>query len=411
MTEPQILIVDDDPALLEALPQALQLRIQELRADTCNSALSALEHIAATDYDALVVDIKMPGIDGLELLSEIKKRRPDTPTLLITGHGDHELAVQALRGGAYDYVTKPIDREYFAEALRRAIECHRLGRDVAERRQDLLRQADELEKCVQERTLELREALHKEQVLRAELDQAKSALEAMSRQREAFISMIAHDLAAPLTTVRGYAELLGRPAVSEELRGRACKTIVAETRRMARLTEDLADAARLATGQFGIRVDSCDLVEIARQEVELAAQSADQHVIVLDAPRELVLQCDPDRMGQIFANLLTNAIKHTPAGHIRVRVWREGDEARVSVSDDGPGIPPDQAEHIFEAGRRLSQGGTGTHSNGSGLGLHIARGIAEAHGGRLWVDSNAEQGATFVLTLPLAAAPVGRRHT
>src|SRR5215204_2857926 len=107
-----ILIVDDDAALLEALPEVLRLRMDAPEIDTGNSAASALARIAQTDYDAAVVDIKMPGMDGLQLLAEIKKLRPDMPILLITGHGDHELAVQALRGGAHDYVTKPIDREY-----------------------------------------------------------------------------------------------------------------------------------------------------------------------------------------------------------------------------------------------------------------------------------------------------------
>ena len=126
MTAAQVLIVDDDPALLEALPEAIRLRMEDLDVDTSDSAQGALERIAETDYDALVVDIKMPGMDGLELLAEIKKLQPDTPTILITGHGDHELAVEALRGGAQDYVTKPIDRDYFVSSLSRAIECHRL---------------------------------------------------------------------------------------------------------------------------------------------------------------------------------------------------------------------------------------------------------------------------------------------
>src|SRR5437763_11640793 len=161
MTGAHILIVDDDPALLEALPEALRLRIDDLDVDTINSGREALEQIATTDYDALVVDIKMPGMDGLELLAEIKKLRPDTPTILITGHGDHELAIEALRLGAQDYVTKPIDRDYFVSSLSRAIEYHRLSQEIAARRVELVRHTEELEACVQERTLELREALHR----------------------------------------------------------------------------------------------------------------------------------------------------------------------------------------------------------------------------------------------------------
>ncbi len=108
MTEPRILIVDDDPALLEALSEMLQLRMEPIVVEKAESAAAALERIAATDYDTIVSDIKMPGMDGLTLLARIRELRPHTPTLLITGHGQHDLAVQALRGGAYDFIQKPM---------------------------------------------------------------------------------------------------------------------------------------------------------------------------------------------------------------------------------------------------------------------------------------------------------------
>jgi len=122
MSQPYILIVDDDTALLQALPQALYLRMKNIKVDTCDSALDALERVRKYDYDAIVSDIKMPGMDGLALLGKVRELRPDTPTLLITGHGDHSLAIQALRGGAYDFIQKPIEREYFVAALLRAIQ-------------------------------------------------------------------------------------------------------------------------------------------------------------------------------------------------------------------------------------------------------------------------------------------------
>jgi len=126
----RILIVDDDAALLEALPEALRLRMDGASIDTSETAKEALERIQETDYDAIVTDIKMPGMDGLALLQEIQTLRPGTPTLLITGHGEHDFAVQALRGGAYDFVQKPIDRDYFVASLERAVHVRRLDRQV-----------------------------------------------------------------------------------------------------------------------------------------------------------------------------------------------------------------------------------------------------------------------------------------
>src|SRR3989441_8030066 len=153
----RVLIVDDDPALLQALPQALRLRMHGVTVDTAESGAAALDRITAVGYDAIVTDIKMPGMDGLELLAEIRTQRPDTPTLMITGHGEHDLVVQALRSGAYDFLPKPIDRDYFVASLRRAIQTQELTRRVKEQQLALERHLNELEAIVEERTRELRE--------------------------------------------------------------------------------------------------------------------------------------------------------------------------------------------------------------------------------------------------------------
>ncbi|TMM28340.1 MAG: response regulator [Actinobacteria bacterium] len=141
----RILLVDDDTALLDALPEALRLRMNGIQIDTSETAVDALERIKQTDYDAIVSDVKMPGMDGLALLHEIRELRPSTPTLMITGHGERELAVQALRGGAYDFVQKPIDRDYFIASLERAIQRRVLVRQVEEQRLALERHARVLE--------------------------------------------------------------------------------------------------------------------------------------------------------------------------------------------------------------------------------------------------------------------------
>jgi DNA-binding NtrC family response regulator len=156
MTALHILIVDDDPALLQALPEALQLRMNGVTVDVADSAAAALDRIATRNYDAIVTDIRMPGMDGLALLAEIRGRQPHTPTLMITGHGEHDLAVRALRGGAYDFVQKPIDRDSFVASLYRAIRAHALIRRVKERQSALGRCASELEWIVGKTGRELR---------------------------------------------------------------------------------------------------------------------------------------------------------------------------------------------------------------------------------------------------------------
>ncbi len=152
----RVLIVDDDPALLQALPQALRLRMAEVTVETADSAEAALDRIAARDYDAIVTDIKMPGMDGLALLAEIRGRQPDTPILIITGHGEYDLSVRALRGGAYDFIQKPIDRDHFVATLYRAIRTHASNRRGRDRQLALERCTSELEGIVEKLGRELR---------------------------------------------------------------------------------------------------------------------------------------------------------------------------------------------------------------------------------------------------------------
>jgi two-component system sensor histidine kinase/response regulator len=151
-----VLIVDDDLALLEALPEALRLRMGGITVETADSAAAALDRIADRDYDAIVTDIRMPGMDGLKLLDEIRTRKPDIPTLIITGHGDNDLVVHALRGGARDFIQKPIDRDYFVAALYRAIREHVTARRLKEQQLAMESWADELERIVEKLERELR---------------------------------------------------------------------------------------------------------------------------------------------------------------------------------------------------------------------------------------------------------------
>src|SRR5438445_7252627 len=151
-TQGAVLLVDDELAVLQALPHALRLRMDGVSVDTADSAGLALDRIAARDYDAIVADIRRPGMDGLELLAEIRTRRPDTPTLMITAHGENDLVVGALRGGACDFIPKPIDREYFIAALRRAMETREARRGVKEQQLALEHHLSELEARVEERT-------------------------------------------------------------------------------------------------------------------------------------------------------------------------------------------------------------------------------------------------------------------
>lgn len=158
METAQILLVDDDPALLQALPRAVSLRMSNVEVHTAASAPQALELLHQHEYDAIVSDIKMPGMDGLALLDITSQQYPEVPVLLITGHGEHDLAIRALRGGAYDYLLKPIDRDDLLASLSRALHTRRLQREIQVQQQALEHYALDLERLVEQRTRELRAA-------------------------------------------------------------------------------------------------------------------------------------------------------------------------------------------------------------------------------------------------------------
>ena len=214
MMRPRVLVVDDDPALLEALPETICLRMPGVAVETCSSAAPALAQIGAVDYDAIVSDIKMPGMDGLALLSHIRAVRPDTPVLLITGHGEHDLAIRSLRAGAYDYVQKPIDREYFTASLGRAVQVRQLRRQIADQQQALARHAGRLEETVHERTTELRQTV---QQLRALTDVA-TAIHAARGADEVLRSVVdaACRLAGAAVAAAGFYRGDGGPAVPND---------------------------------------------------------------------------------------------------------------------------------------------------------------------------------------------------
>jgi signal transduction histidine kinase len=238
---------------------------------------------------------------------------------------------------------------------------------------------------------------------RAELERAGAELQAARARREELVSMIAHDLASPLTTLRGYAQLLARPHMPSSERERATRIIISESTRMTRLVQDLLDNREQSHGGFSLHLTEGDLVSIAREQIEIAAARSKRHTFALEAPEHLPATCDRERVAQIFGNLLGNAISYAPDSEIRVRVWRDGQDAHLSVGDDGPGIPHESLETIFEPGVRLRASANPHGPAEAGLGLSIVREIVQAHMGRIWAESAPGSGAVFRVVFPISA--------
>jgi signal transduction histidine kinase len=244
------------------------------------------------------------------------------------------------------------------------------------------------------------------------LRRRRAAAERAARVREEILAVVAHDLRNPLNTMHmGCSLLLDVTTTAEQpVERRQLKMMHRAGQRMKRLVQDLLDARRIHDGRLAVQRQAESMTTILDEAVELLRPLAEAEGIRLT--RELgealpTVFVDPARIHQVLSNLVGNAIKFTPrGGRITMRAQLVGDEVRVAVTDTGPGIAPDQLPHIF---CRFWQGQR-TDSRGLGLGLAIAKGIVEAHGGRIWVESRVGEGSVFLFAVPVVVgAGSGRR--
>ena len=219
-------------------------------------------------------------------------------------------------------------------------------------------------------------------------------------EREAFISLVAHELRNPLTILKTHIALLQRPGRDPQKQAAALATMANKARQLQRLIEDLLDVSRIATGHFAIEPAPADLVAIAREITQESQATTQRHRLQMLTERdELECVCDRQRVTQALSNLVSNAIKYSPdGGDIVVRVASDDTWARLSVEDHGTGLTEDDLAHLFQPYARILRV---REARGIGLGLFIAKGIAEAHGGAIAADSpGVGQGATFSIWIP-----------
>lgn len=268
------------------------------------------------------------------------------------------------------------------------------------RMEDELRSSHEsLERRVAERTAEL---LAINDRLRLEIVERKRAEEA----RDEFLSVAAHELKTPLTSLKGFVQVLlrqvekGGPADPTRL-SQALKTIDEQSEKLSRLVAQLLDVSRIDAGQLVVETRPTNVVTLVEDAVAAARTRTSCHVVSLRAPTSLVAPVDPLRFEQVLTNLLENAIKYSPSGGpVEVAVRRDGGVASITITDHGVGVPLEHRPRIFD---RFFQVPAGASIGGMGLGLYISRQIVELHGGRLTAEFPPQGGTRLLVTLPVVA--------
>ena len=239
------------------------------------------------------------------------------------------------------------------------------------------------------------------------LQQSLVHLTEMNQLKDDFVAAVSHELRTPLTSIQGYVKTLLRPGAEtlpEDQRRSFLEAVDRQGERLRRLIEDLLVVSRLEAHEMTPLVGTVDVNQVISQVLTELRDKASHHEVTVDVARTLPpLQTDEGKVLQIISNLVDNAFKYSPSGApVRVQAERDGEGVTIAVTDAGPGIPDEAAEKVFERFYQVDQSST-REVGGTGLGLYICRRLAEALGGRVWIERSSPEGSTFSLWVPLEA--------
>jgi two-component system sensor histidine kinase/response regulator len=368
-----ILIVDDEAAHLKALCDTLS--IEGYTTTGTPSARSALDMLRAQPFDVLLTDLMMPEMTGIALLNAARELSPDIACIVMTGHGTIDSAVEAMKGGAIDYVLKPIKLNALMQVIARGLQIRRLHQ------------------VIDERTRQLEQA---------------------NKDLEAFSYSISHDLRAPLRVVDAFCKMFLEdygetiPAEGRRMLDRAR----AGSQQMSQLIDDLLAFARfgskpLQTGAIDMH-NLCTRVASAVRAQAQAAGLANAEAVTVEIGELPACIGDNSLLEQVLTNLLSNAFKFTRGRsqpRVEVSAASEGSNCVYVVRDNGVGFDTTYAHKLFGVFQRLH---SATEFEGTGIGLSIVKRIVQRHGGRVWAESTPGEGAAFYFSLPAVDSPAAR---
>lgn len=379
-----ILIVDDEKEIRQLLSQALT-QMGGYRVEVAENGEEALAKVEKNNFDLVLTDMRMPKMDGLQLVNELSKRHPEIATVVMSGHGSIDAALEAVRRGASDFLSKPFNLPEIIVRLNKAME-----------EKQRLNHLSKLVNHLEESIAELRK-----------LDQIKSE----------FVAVASHELRTPLTAIKNAVQLLltEKTGTLNEHQKKFLTMAEKNINRLINILNDLLNLSRIEAGKMVLKLEELYLQNILELIYYSFQPQAEEKSIQLKLdlpPQPIMVYGDKEKVEQILSNLMSNALKFTPEnGEIIISAKPFADEegmVAISVKDTGIGIPPDHLDKIFEKFYQVENSLQRSHG-GTGLGLAISKGLVEAQKGKIFVESELGKGSTFTFTLPLAKGE--RRET
>jgi len=405
-----ILIVDDDESSHRSLTLIFDRKGYET--ETAGTGEEAIEKAQKRFFNLALLDIKLPDMEGVELLVPLKRLHPDMVVIMVTAYASSKTAIRAMNEGASAYITKPLNMDEVLATVKQVLENQRLVEEKRQTQEALQKAHDELERRVEERTnklaattdklkMELTERKQAEKALslaHVELKQKATDLELANEELSEYNHIVAHVLKAPLRAIRNYADYL-REDLRSILNGDQEACLEGLDRAVAEGVELVDDLLAFSgVGRLSISTQTIDLGVFLQKLIASLALSPDVKIEMgTDWP---TLDSDATLLTQIFQELISNAIKFNHASQKRMEIgWLRAGEERYElfVRDEGIGIDPRYHDQIFGVFHRLHSRET---YEGTGLGLAIVKKAVGKMNGSLRVESSVGEGSTFFVTLP-----------